>query len=280
MALQTLENYQKDIETIISKRHDNGADFWTTPDKRLGKGGPFSTLSSVLLLLELGLEPSDPVMTGAAQLIFGCLREDGRFRLSPSGAIYPCHTINAMNVLCHLGYATDKRLQKTFHHLLETQYRDGGWRCNKFSYGKGPETVYSNPGPTLTALDAFRFTQYLNREPGLDKAVDFLLEHWVIRRPIGPCQYGMGTLFMQVEYPFATYNLFYYVYILSFYHRAKQDQRFLEALNALESRMQDQQIVVQRVNRKIAGLSCCQKGKISELGTKRYQELKKNLKEG
>ncbi|MEN1759180.1 MULTISPECIES: prenyltransferase [Anoxynatronum] len=269
--------HQQDIGTIIAKRYDNGADFWTTPDKRLGKGGPYSTLSSVLLLLELGLDPSDPLLVGAADLIISCLREDGRFKLSPNGAIYPCHTINAVNVLCHLGYAADHRFQKTFRHLLETQYSDGGWRCNKFSFGRGPETDYSNPGPTLTALDAFRFTKHLNREPGLNKAVDFLLEHWEIRRPIGPCQYGMGTLFMQVEYPFATYNLFYYIYVLSFYHHARKDRRFLEALNVLESKMQDNQIVVQRVNRKIASLSCCQKGKVSELGTIRYHELKRNL---
>jgi hypothetical protein len=50
----------------------------------------------------------------------------------------------------------------------------------------------------------------INKEPLLDRAVDFLLEHWTIRKPIGPCHYGIGTLFMQVEYPFRNYNLFIY----------------------------------------------------------------------
>lgn len=42
---------------------------------------------------------------------------------------------------------------------------------------------------------------------------------------------------MQVEYPFRNYNLFMYVYVLSFYNRAKDDWRFLEALKALKSKL-------------------------------------------
>lgn len=93
------------------------------------------------------------------------------------------------------------------------KFSKSGWRCNKFSFGKDPETEYSNPFPTLTVLSVFRYSDYLNKEPAFDKAVDFLLEHWIIRKPIGPCHYGIGTQFMQVEYPFCNYNLFAYVYI-------------------------------------------------------------------
>ncbi|HQA07933.1 MAG TPA: prenyltransferase [Syntrophomonadaceae bacterium] len=271
------KQYSSDIEAILSHRYDNGADLWATPDKRLQKGAPFSTLESVGMLLELGMEPTDPLLKECAELILSTWREDGRFKLSPQGAIYPCHTVSAAEVLCCMGYADDARLQKTFEHLLDIQHSDGGWRCNKFSFGRGPETEFSNPLPTLKALNAFRFTDYLNREPALDKAVDFLLEHWTIKKPIGPCHYGIGTLFMQVEYPFRNYNLFYYVYVLSFYNRAKQDERFLEALTALESKMANGQIVVERVVPKLAKLSFCHKGKPSELATKRYHEIINNI---
>jgi hypothetical protein len=73
------EGYRSDLEAILAKRRHNGADLWTTPDKRLGKGGPFSTLASALLLHELGMEPSDPLLHEVAELIVDCLREDGRF---------------------------------------------------------------------------------------------------------------------------------------------------------------------------------------------------------
>jgi hypothetical protein len=86
-----------------------------------------------------------------------------------------------------LGYSDDDKLKKTFEHLLDTQLEDGGWKCNKFSFGKGYETVYSNPGPTLEALDAFRFNGLVNSDKSLDKAVEFLLWRWEIKKPIGPC---------------------------------------------------------------------------------------------
>ena len=38
------KQYAADVESILSHRFDNGGDLWTTPDKRLIKGSPFSTL--------------------------------------------------------------------------------------------------------------------------------------------------------------------------------------------------------------------------------------------
>lgn len=274
-----LDNLNKsDIEAILSHRKDQGWDLWTTPDHRLIKGSPFSTLECVMYLLELGMPSDEPILKEAAELIFQSWQPDGRFKLYPEGAIYPCQTIHALNVLCHLGYALDPRVQKTFKQLLETQQPDGGWKCNKFSFGRGPETECSNPLPTLIALDAFRYSSEFKREPSLDKAVEFLLEHWVIRKPIGPCHYGIGSLFMQVEYPFRNYNLFVYVYVLSFYDKAKKDKRFLEALEALQSKLVEGQIVVERVVPKLSKLNFCTQGKPSVLATKRYLEILENLR--
>jgi len=275
--LAVAKQYQSDVEIILAKRHDNGGDYWTTPDMRLNKGSPFNTLDCAFMLLELGMERSEPVLKETADLILSLLREDGRFKLSPQGAIYPCHTINAVRTLCHLGYASDSRLKRTFDHLLEIQHSDGGWRCNKFSFGRGPETEFSNPGPTLASLDAFRFTCFLNKQESLDKAVEFLLDHWETRTPLGPCHYGIGTLFMQVAFPFSNYNLFFYVYVLSFYDRAKKDRRFLEALGILESKLVNGKIIVERPNQKLAGFAFCKKGEPSDLGTERYHEILKNL---
>lgn len=275
MAVET--QYLPDAKAILSHRHDNGADYWATPDKRLIKGAPFSTLDCVLYLLELGMDPAEPVLRESADLIFSTWQKDGRFKLYPKGTIYPCQTANAAKTLCCLGYVSDERLQTTLRHLLDIQYSDGGWHCEKFFFGRGPETEHSNPGPTLIALDAFRFSDYLNQEKSLDEAVEFLLSHWETRMPIGPCHYGIGTLFMQLEYPFRSYNLFAYVYVLSFYNRAKKDRRFLEALEILESKLVDGQIVVERVVPKLAKLSFCKKGAPSALATKRYREIQKNL---
>jgi hypothetical protein len=261
---------------ILSHRHDNGSDLWATPDRNLCKGAPFSTLESVLYLLELGVSHTDPLIKDVAELIFGTQREDGRFKIA-TGAIYPCQTAHAANVLCHMGYAEDERLKVTFEHLLDTQYQDGGWRCNSFKYGRGPETEYSNPFPTLIALDAFRHTDLPGQAGQLNRAIDFLLEHWTIRKPIGPCHYGIGSLFMQAEYPFRTYNIFMYVYVLSFYGQAREDKRFREVFEVLQSKLLDGQMVVERVAPKLAKLSFCEKAKPSIHATKRYEEILENI---
>ena len=269
--------YIADIEEILSRRFDLGADYWTTEDKRLLKGTPFSALNSALMLLELGMKPSEPILMEVANLFFGSWKEDGRFKLYPQGGIYPCQTAYAAYFLCRMGYASDARIQKTFEYFLETQYTDGGWRCKKFSFGRGPETEYSTPITTLTALNAFRFSEYLNNEPKLKEPVKFLLEHWNIRTPISPCHYGMGTRFMQVEYPLSDYNIFNYVYVLSFYNVAKNDKRFREAFNVLSSKLVNGKIIVEKNSQNLSKLTFCKKGEPSELATKRYNEIIKNI---
>lgn len=269
--------YASDIEIILAHRYDQGADFWTTSDQRLIKGSPYSTLECALYLLELGMSPNDPILKAVSDLIFQKWQKDGRFKVYPNGAIYPCQTASAAKVLCHLGYMTDPKLQKTLEHFMETQFLDGGWRCNKFPFGHGEETKFSNPLPTLNILDVFRHTEDFNQEPKLTKAVEFLLKHWEIKRPIGPCHYGIGSLFMQIEYPFRNYNLFEYVYVLSFYESAKEDKRFQEAYSVLKGKLVKNQIIVERVVPKLAHLSFCKKGLPSEAATRKYKKIVENV---
>ena len=212
-----------DVAVILSHRHDQGADWWTTPDRKLLKGAPFTTLESALYLMELGVTPQHEALEAVAQLIFDAWREDGRIKTAPSGGLYPCHTALAANVLCRMGYGNDARVKRTLAYFLDTQRPDGGWRCEKYSFGHGEETQYSTPYTTLVVLDLFRQIPGFEDDLRLDRAVAFLLAHWVIRRPISPCHYGIGSRFMQVEYPMRGYGLFYYVYVLSVYARSRSD---------------------------------------------------------
>jgi hypothetical protein len=271
------ERYQNDIAFIMSKRHSNGGDLWATENNSIGKGSPFSTKDVALILIELGFKKKDLIIQEIANLIFENMQPDGRFRIWDTGAIYPCHTIGCLRVLCYLGYQKDKRLNKTFEHLLETQQKDGGWTCNKFSFGRGPETQHSNPGPTLESLDAFRFINTTASSRQMNSAVEFLLWHWEEKKPIGPCHFGMGTLFNQTEFPFFRYNLFYYVYVLSFYKKATGDKRFREAFKLLKSKMRDKKMIVEHPNRHLANLEFCSKGRPCIAATKRFNEIIKNL---
>ena len=216
---------QADLKQLLATRHDNGADFWATLDGRLGIEKPISTLTALMIMGELKVPEDHEALQGAAELVLAAFREDGRVRIAPKGQIYPCHTAHAAVALCKNGYASHPRVQAALDYLLSDRFDDRGWRCRKFIFGHGPETDASNPGVTLLALDAFRLAGIHEGLPDLDRAVETLLDHWTVKTPVGPCHFGIGTLFMQVEYPFLRYNLFYYTYVLSFYAKARKDER-------------------------------------------------------
>lgn len=266
-----------DFNQILATRHDNGADFWATPDGRLGIEKPISTLTALLVMSDLQVSRQHEALCGASELVLNACQKDGRVRIAPKGAIYPCQTALAAAALCRNGYAADPRVQSMLNHLLANRYEDGGWRCNKFSFGRGPETEYSNPGVTLAALDVFRCAG-MNHTPELDSAVETLLTHWTVRVPTGPCHYGIGSLFMQTEYPFLRYNLFYYVYVLSFYQKACADARFIEAFKALSKKLDAQGLlIIERPHRKLGNLQISRKGEASAAATERYHEIVANM---
>ena len=103
------------------------------------------------------------------------------------------------------------------------------------------------------------------------------MAHWVTRKPLGPCHYGIGSLFMQVEYPFRNYNLFYYVYVLSFYEKARRDERFMQAFEALRAKNKAGADGGGASGAKAGENGILQKGRASELATQRYREILQNL---
>lgn len=275
------KKYKDDLDQILATRHDNGADYWATPDGRIAVGGPFSTLEALLILSEIRAPKSHEAVRGAAKLVLTACGDDGRAHVAPKGPIYPCDTALAAAALCRHGYASRKPVKAMLEHLSSNRFEDGGWRCEKFFYGRGPETNFSNPGVTLFALDAFRAAGMTKGSSEFDRAVETLLDHWSVRIPTGPCHFGIGTLFMQVEYPFLRYNLFYYTYVLSFYSKARKDKRYREAFAALKAKLDNEnRLIVERPNRKLAKLKFCKKSEPSELATLRYGEIVANLDGG
>lgn len=274
-----MSGHESDIESILARRCDNGGDFWGTPDGRVYVGNPFSTISSLGMLHELGVcREHEAVEGGLTLLLKGC-RDDGRIPVAPRAPLYPCYTAEAARVLCRFGLTGHEAVQRAVLYLIENAHTTGGWRCNFTKFGRGPETEYANPGASLYALDVLRFfPEYREGCSVVDLAVESLLGHWETRSPIGPCHWGIGSLFMQVEFPFLRYNLFFYVYVLSFYERSKSDQRFEAALAALKAKLNEEdQVIVERPHRGLKGLSFCAKGRPSDLATHRYDELCQNL---
>lgn len=269
----------EDVAAILTHRHDNGADFWASPEAKVYVGHPFSTIGALGMLHELGLDATHEAVAGGLDLLLEASRPDGRIRLGPKTPMYPCYTAEAARTLCRFGLAEHEVLARCFAYFLDAAHETGGWRCSFSRFGKGPETAFANPGATLFVLDALRFRPELRAGVAVvDAAVDSLLSHWETRLPLGPCHYGIGSRFLKLEYPMLRYNLFAFVHVLSFYPRATADPRFREALAVLEEKVDEEgRVRVESPHRSLKGLRFCAKGEPSAPATARYGEIRANL---
>jgi hypothetical protein len=268
-------NHENEIKEIISLSHINGGPYWSREDGDIHAPHGFSTIDVLNTLGEIGVKASvSEVVINAINLIFTYYDEKGCFRYAPKSSKLPCITARILTALGRLGYTGDERIETCYRHLLETQHTDGGWRCPTVRMGKSPETDSSNPGTTLYVLDAFRFRDNAASEnTRLEKGVVFLLDHWETRKPLGPCQFGIGSRFLTIEYPFLRYNLFYYVYVLSQYNIAKKDKRYREALLYLQNKAIDQKILPESPHTSWRRFSFARKNEYSEIATNRFLEI-------
>jgi hypothetical protein len=258
----------------------NGGRCWSRRDGNIHAPAGFSTLLVLNVLGELGAtSESHPLIAGAIEILFRCQTDDGAFRYAPTSAKLPCITGQALAGLGRLGLAEDERAEAGYRWLLAGQRSDGGWRCATVKLGESTETDASNPGATLFVLDAFRFRENTRSdEHALGEAVASLLGHWETRIPLGPCRFGIGSRFLKTEYPFWRYNLFYYVYVLSHYRRARDDERFIDALEQLRTHLDDDgQLVVDAPPHAWQEYSFARGGRPSELATTRWREIQANI---
>ena len=101
-----------DIDAILAKRRDNGADYWATPNGKIYLGNPYSTLSALGMLHELGVGANHEAVTGGLDLILAACRDDGRIRVGPTSPLYPCYTAEAARILCRFGLTRNEAVRR------------------------------------------------------------------------------------------------------------------------------------------------------------------------
>ena len=267
------------LTEILNRQFDNGGPFWSREDGNIYAPTGSSTIDTLLVIGELGFSANDNRLIGeAVNYVFTYRSKKGSFGYSASGTKLPCITARILAAFGRLGVINRPETGLAYQWLLNIQKEDGGWRCATVKNGRSPLTDASNPGTTLYVLDAFRFRENTPEvTEKLDKGVDFLLQHWEVRLPVGPCKFGIGSRFLKTEYPFLRYNLFYYVYVLSFYPKAVIDKRFIEAYKFLEDKINDDKFKPENPHKKWQQFGFAQKDKISGPGTKRWLEIKHNV---
>lgn len=197
-------DYSTEIISILDRQGQNGGPFWSRTDGDIHAPHATSTIDTIGVLGELGATVKEyAVLSQAVEFLYKYQTADGSFKYAKTSSKLPCMTARILAVMGRIGAINDSRTEKSFQRLLKIQSSDGGWRCNTITMGKSSETDASNPGTTLYVLDAFRFRNNFKKDiDQCDKGIDFLLKHWITRKPLGPCTFGIGSRFFQVEFPF------------------------------------------------------------------------------
>ena len=184
------------------------------------------TLESALYLLELGVAPEHEALRGVAQLIFDAWREDGRIRTAP-GDLYPLpHRAGGQRAVPHGVRAGCAAAADAGLFSGPPSGPTGAGAAKSTALAMVRRRSIPRPIPLwLFSICSARFPA-LRMIPGWTARWISCCRTGRFRRPISPCHYGIGSRFMQVEYPMRGYGLFYYVYVLSFYERARGDKRF------------------------------------------------------
>lgn len=267
------------IETLLDRQAVNGGPFWSRQDGDIHAPAGFSTIDVVNAAGEFGGRADEvPALEQAAKFLLDYQNSDGSFSYSKRKSKLPCMAARILGGLGRIGLDGNGVLASSYQWLSDTQSPDGGWRCATVKRGVSEATDASNPGTTLYVLDAFRFWPDNARQfDQLARAVEFVLARWQTRVPLGPCNFGIGSRFMQVEYPFLRYNLFFYVYVLSHYVCCRTDSRFLAAFEMLESNVKNDQMIVAKPHRSWADMGLVQAGQANEFASQRWREIVENL---
>jgi hypothetical protein len=265
------------VKDLLAQSKFNGGTVWDRHDGSIYNPIGFSTMEILSVLGDIGFDyEKEKIINEALKKVIGYYDNKAKqFKYSEKSSKLPCISAKIVATLQKLKYDF-QYFEDCYQYFLDTQQKDGGWRCATVKLGKSPETDASNPGTTLYVLDAFRYRNNSEKDIiQLNNGIGFLLDHWITKKPLGPCEFGIGTTFLKTEYPFIRYNIFYYAYILSFYSKAIDDKRFKEILKILLDKETNTGIRIENPHKSWKdilyknGLEC-------DLANMKFFELKKN----
>jgi len=188
-------------------------------------------------LVELGVPAGEPRCLAAAETVLAWLTGDGHRRgiRTIDGLVRRCASQegNALAVCCRLGLAEDPRVRLLAESLVEWQWPDGGWNCDKKATGY--RSSFHESLPPMWGLHEYGVaTGDPAARDAADRTADLFLEHRLFRRladgsPIHPS-------FVTLHHPpFWHYDVLQALVVLGRMGRAG-DPRAANGLDLLEER--------------------------------------------
>jgi len=191
-----------EVATLLSAQRPDGG--WAGPSFYAPKHR--STLHTLAVLAELGVDRSFPEIERAADFAFAFQAANGEFyqhRRVEGGrpstlAPVPCVTARAAAYLAGLGYGGDARVAKAIQYLLSIQRQDGSWSCGDKAMPRGYVSEKGCLGMTCCFLALADTAPALSRGHPATRSAALFAERLYLRDPRG---FHVGNTWAVLPHP-------------------------------------------------------------------------------
>ena len=206
-------------------------------------------------LAEMGLTANDPGMDIIVNKILSHQSEEGPFQVLTNIPTHfggsgkdelnwmLCDAPVVIYSLIKFGLENDTRVQQAIRYVVSL-VRDNGWPCaaspvlGKF---KGPGRK-DDPCPyaNLVMLKMLAQSNTWKQNPACRIGAETLLNLWERRKEVKPYLFAMGTDFSKLKAPLIWYDVLHVLDVLTQFPWLNNDQRLLEMIELVKSKMDDQ----------------------------------------
>jgi hypothetical protein len=138
----------------------------------------------IISLVELGLPPAEPRALSAEETVLDWLMSEEHRTYMPTIRGLPRQhgsmEGNALAVCCRLGMSSDPRVVLLAESLIEWQWPDGGWNCDK-TPATTHSSFYESLPPVWGLTEYSRATGSREAAAACRRAADFFLDHHVFQ---------------------------------------------------------------------------------------------------
>jgi hypothetical protein len=283
VELQLLENKPdvgsvlKDsaIKGIVRRLQDGTVGIPALKSGRVHYTETGKTYWDLFLLADIGLTFKDLGLESLAEEILRFQQPDGSFVIPPNVQDkYFCMSAILVSSLARMGYRDDSRIDKYMRLALSSQSPDGGWYC--FYFGYEPD-VDSCPMDNLNLLMLLGQYEKYRGNPGLNGAIELLLEHWENRMNLHG--FGVGKRFKSLQYPAVKYGILRVLDVLSLFPYAIDSRSFQSMLDFVKRKAVDGKYTAEIVDSAYADFDFAQKEEPSRWLTFLINRIEKSMGE-
>jgi hypothetical protein len=189
----------------------------------------------LVALAELGVPPGDPRIQRAANVVLCWLAGGGHRKRIPTinGLVRRCASQegNAIAACCRLGLAGDPRVELLARSLVEWQWPDGGWNCDRRASGRR-SSFYESLPPAWGLHEYALATGAGWAAEAAQRTAELLLSHHVYRSSAGEV---IDPRWLQLRWPpYWHYDVLQALLVLGRLGRL-DDPRCADALDVVEA---------------------------------------------